>query len=196
MALISTRKKGPVHRKAHVARTGPGQVHLNVLARCRKSFAAARNFRELVTLVREAEKKLTAAGIDDVDDRVTALRGLYYGTEWSTDFLKEKSTTRNLGFRRYTATAFDPPDVRPFLECNLGKALQGSQDCKDAGRLVDFGHLIIGLDSRRKWVSRSYNFAEGGTGLEIVTWLGDLGGGAAMLAKDRVEKPDTLRSVG
>jgi hypothetical protein len=55
--------------------------------------------------------------------------------------------------------------------------------------MFDFGHLIIGLDARRKRMSRSWHFSEGGTGLELVTWLGDLGGGAAMLAKDRIAAP-------
>lgn len=134
---------------------------------------------------------MVAEGMDDWEERVAGLRGLYYGTEWSTDFEQEKSTTRNLGFRKYTASLGDPTDVRPILECGIARSLQRSQDVRDGKNLLDFGHLVIGLDARRKRMARSWKFAEGGTGLEICTWLGDLGGGAAMLAKDRIRNPGT-----
>lgn len=189
MGLARIRSNEPVRRKAVVARSGAGTVHLNVLSRCRKVYQPAKTFRQLVALVRAAEEKLIESGMTDWEDRVSALRGLYYGTTWSTDYQKEQSNTRNFGFRRYTASPLDPDDVLPVLECNLGRSLQKSQDVHDGKHLLDWGHLIIGLDARRKVLARTWNFSEGGTGLEICTWLGDLGGGAAMLAKDRVKNP-------
>lgn len=191
MGFVDLRTNQPVRRRATVARSAQGTVHLNVLSRCRKVYQPARSFKELVALVRAAEERMLAQGMDDWEDRVAALRGLYYGTEWSTDFEKEKSTTRNLGFRKYTASPADPDDVRPMLECGIARSLQRSQDVKDGKNLLDFGHFVIGLDARRKRLARSWNFSEGGTGLEICTWLGDLGGGAAMLAKDRIDHPGT-----
>jgi hypothetical protein len=70
--------------------------------------------------------------------------------------------------------------------------LQKSQDMRDGGRHFDFGHLIIGVDARASFRTRSLPLAGmGGTGLEISTWLGDLGGGAAMLAFTRGSAPST-----
>jgi hypothetical protein len=119
------------------------------------------------------------------------LRGLYYGTEWSVDFGKERSVVRNVGFQVYTAST-TPPDPRRCLDCGLFEALKQSQDVTDRGRALDFGHLMIGLDARRSRVARSVPIpSQGGPGLAIATWLGDLGGGAAMLARRRVTVPTT-----
>ena len=159
---------------------------------CSKTFTKAGNFRQLVDLVRAAETKLIGCGKADVGDRINILRGIYYGTEWSADFRDEKSSVRNRGFQTFTGTLLAPDDPRPCLDCNLFEALQASQDVNDGKRKVDFGHLIIGLDARRSWTARNVPMAPGGaSGLALATWVGDLGGGAAMLAKDRVAKPAT-----
>jgi hypothetical protein len=69
------------------------------------------------------------------------------------------------------------------------------------GRHLDFGHLMIGLDARYdpQFASKVFypvlgglkNIDLGGTGTELVTWLGDLGGGAARLASLRSTTPAT-----
>jgi hypothetical protein len=159
---------------------------------CSKTFTKAANFKQLVDLVRAAETKLIGCGKGDVGDRINILRGIYYGTEWSADFRDEKSSVRNRGFQTFTGTLFAPDDPRPCLDCNLFEALRASQDVSDGKRKVDFGHLLIGLDARRSWTARNAPMAPGGaSGLALSTWVGDLGGGAAMLAKDRVARPAT-----
>jgi hypothetical protein len=166
---------------------------------CTTQYQRATNFQSLINLVRAAETKLNAAGITSTREQVHALRGIYYGTTWSQDYAVERSTTRNEGFQRFTRPSLDPSrsvprDVQPLLDCGLFAALQSSQDITDGIRHVDFGHLIIGLDARYDPAFTSniqypvmlMNIDLGGTGLELVTWLGDLGGGAAALASRRV----------
>ncbi len=173
------------HELVHTLQQGPQTIRRDGPA-CTTTFRPARSFAELISLVTEAETRLSAAGYTSVEDRIHVLRGIYYGTTWSADYLKERSPVRNLGFQTYTAS-LTPDDPRPHLPCNLFEALRGSQDVTDGGRHVDFGHLIIGLDARRSRIARSVPIpSQGGTGLEISTWLGDLGGGAGSLAVDRV----------
>ncbi len=156
---------------------------------CERSFQPASTFQELVDLVRAAEAKLIACGYTDIGDRIHVLRGIFYGTTWSNDYAVEASAVRNAGFQTYTAS-LEPDDPRACLDCNMFAALAGSQDIVDGGRRVDFGHLIIGLDARRSYVARNVSIpTQGGTGLDISTWLGDLGGGAAMTAFRRVGDP-------
>lgn len=152
--------------------------------------ARARTFRDLIALVRRAEDALIrVAGQSDLADRVTTLRGIYYGTEWSLDYRVERSTIRNLGFLTYTGGSV-PADPRPALGQELFNDLQASQSMTDRGRRIDIGHLLIGVDTRSSAVMRTVPIpGQGGTGLEIVTWLGDLGGGAASLAFRRVTNP-------
>jgi len=135
------------------------------------------------------------------------------------DYLKaqgggEKSETRNEGFQRFTRPSEDaaksvPVDVRPMLDCNLFDALRDSPEVVDpSGRHVDVGHLVIGLDARfdPAFMNEATYSADlklftkevslGGTGVEIVTWLGDLGGAAANLAIKRVGSPkESVSSV-
>lgn len=157
--------------------------------------ARARTFRDLIELIRRAEEALVrVAGQSDPADRVTTLRGIYYGTEWSLDYRVERSTIRNLGFLTYTGGSV-PADPRPALGQELFSDLQASQSMNDRGRRIDIGHLLIGLDTRASTVMRSVPIpGQGGSGLEIVTWLGDLGGGTASLAFQRVRNPGA--SVG
>ena len=184
-------------------------------AQCATPYKKATSFRELIDLVRAAESKLSAAGIATPKDQIHALRGIYYGTTWSHDYAVETSVTRNEGFQRFTRPSMDPAksvpsDVRSVLDCHLFEALQESQDMVDpGGRQIDFGHLIIGLDARSDPSFSSnisypvplpmgmgtYGVPLGGTGTELVTWLGDLGGGAANLAIQRVSAPGTSASA-
>lgn len=150
---------------------------------------AARNFSQLIRLVEAAEKKLIKAGQTDPLLRITTLRGIYYGAKWSKDYQTEKSGVRNWGFWAFTGCQ-DPPDPSPALGDKLFKALQASQDIIDRRYRIDLGHVLIGLDARKSSVSRSSSIPTmGGSGLELCTWLGDLGGGAANLAFRRIKNP-------
>jgi hypothetical protein len=158
---------------------------------CPTRFTRATSFAALIALVRAAETRLAACGFATAAERVHVLRGLYYGTDWSMDFQVERSPVRNAAFQIYTAST-TPADPRPCLNCGLFEALRASAEVRDGARSLDFGHLMIGLDARRSAIARSVTLpAQGGTGLAISTWLGDLGGGAAMLAARRVSAPAT-----
>ncbi|MCP2025456.1 hypothetical protein L1276_000596 [Flavobacterium sp. HSC-32F16] len=134
-------------------------------------------------------------GQDDMGSRINTLRGIYYGTEWSLDYSVEKSSARNFAFNRYTGCNVDA-DARKVLKCsedckaNLYKSLFDSPEVfENQYKAVDFGHLIIGLDSRRGWRARNVSIpTQGGTGLELNNWVGDLGGGTANLSLQRVTK--------
>jgi hypothetical protein len=161
---------------------------------CATLHRPARSFRALVDLVRAAEAQLSACGYTTADARIHVLRGIYYGTTWSADYAVEQSAVRNLGFQTYTAST-TPDDPRSCLRCGMFDALRGSQDVVDGTRRVDFGHLIIGMDARRSYIARNIPIpSQGATGLAISTWVGDLGGGAGMLALSRVTTP-TRRAV-
>ena len=155
-------------------------------------YRKATNFAELVRLVKAAEDILISNGHTEVDDRMKILRGIYYGTTWSMDYQKEGSEARNLGFDVYTASTSRPTDPRQMLGNDLFRALRATPELSDGTRKVDWGHLIIGLEARSKTIAREAALpVQGGTGLEITTWLGDLGGGAGMLAMRRRTKPAT-----
>ena len=151
--------------------------------------ARATDFRELVSLVERAETALINGGeYSDFADRLSALRGVYYGTPWSRDFVAEGSQIRNLGFTVFTGFS-RPPDPRAVLGDSLFADLQASQDVRDGLYRLDLGHALIGLEARNSTVARTVTIpTQGGTGLEIVTWLGDLGGGAANLAWNRARR--------
>lgn len=188
--MPNTNRKARPKRRVAVAASPKRAPVLVTLRKCPKTFVKAHDFRSLLELIREAERRLLACGLDDVEEHISILRGLYYGTEWSVDFKTEKSEARNVGFRLFTATPTDVMDPTAQFDCGLFDALQASQDAIERGRQFDFGHAIIGIDCRRKVASRLMNIPfNGGTGLELCTWLGDLGGGAAMLAVDRGMNP-------
>jgi hypothetical protein len=156
-----------------------------------KNYQPAKNFRQLIDLVRATEESLIANDYDDVEDRIHVIRGIYYGTVWSADYQGEKSPVRNAGFQVYTNSS-TPDDPRPFLKNNLFESMRQSRDVQEGDRYVDFSHLIIGMDARRSLIARNTTLPmQGGTGLELSTWLGDIGGGAGMLAKDRVSSPNS-----
>jgi hypothetical protein len=160
--------------------------------------AVATTFAGVVDLIRKAEYALVKnAAQTDPKDRACTLRGIYYGMEWSLDYKKESKRSeagariRNIGFLTYTGGNM-PADPRPALGPNLFADLQGSQSIHDHGRGIDVGHVLIGLETRASRAMRTVPLAgQGGTGIEIVTWLGDLGGGAASLARRRVTDPTT-----
>src|SRR6266699_56733 len=160
--------------------------------------AAATTFAGVVDLIRKAEVALIKnAAQTDPKDRACTLRGIYYGTEWSLDYKVESKRSetgariRNIGFLTYTGGNL-PADPRPALGPQLFADLQGSQSIHDHGRGIDVGHVLIGLETRASSVMRTVPLAgQGGTGIEIVTWLGDLGGGVASLARRRVTNPNT-----
>lgn len=202
-----------------------------------KDYKPAASFTELIELIKVAEQKLKAAG-QDVNTRIKTLRGVYYGTTWSLDFVKaEGSAMRNLGFTYFLygasamstannafqqllgsqekvepAAAYVPMNPQAILGPKLFEALRNSYEVTNAnGRKVDVGHLIIGLEARlsksnsqeRRQVVDPRDLTSifstpkqmGGTGLELTTWVGDLGGGAALLAQTRVNAPNASAKI-
>lgn len=158
----------------------------------------ATNFAQLIPLIQRAESMLISAGISDVEDRIPYLRGIYYGTPWSLDYSLEHSNIRNRlfnGFTRPSLHTFNMPgDPRPYLECGVFEALFNSAEIKKStdGRALDWGHVIIGLESRINATARTGMLPPfGGSGLECNTWLGDLGGGAGTCAYRRSVAPST-----
>lgn len=170
-------------------------ITLNVECSCEKS-KPAKNFKELVELVKQAEEVLILNGYDEMGDRIHILRGIYYGTKWSLDYNVEKSTMRNIAFNIPYTTTTTPPDAREKLKClkdckaDIFNSLYKSYEVFETPyKAVDFGHLIIGLEARRSIVAKSVHVpSQGGTGLEICTWVGDLGGGVGKLSVDRIKK--------
>lgn len=174
---------------------------------CATTYTRATSFTTLIDLIRAAETKMAAAGIASTQEQIHSLRGIYYGTTWSHDFSVEHSTTRNEGFQRFTRpsaadpTLTTPRDIQTILDCGLFTALFNSQDVVDGTRHVDFGHLLIGLDARidpALTTNVQYpvaggimNIDMGGSGTELVTWLGDLGGAAASLSVKRTSVAST-----
>lgn len=160
--------------------------------------AAATSFSGVVDLLRKAEAALIKkASQTDPKDRACTLRGIYYGTPWSLDYKVESKRSeagariRNIGFLAYTGGNV-PADPRPALGAALFDDLQQSQSIHDHGLGIDIGHVLIGLETRGSLVMRTVPLAgQGGTGIEIVTWLGDLGGGVASLARRRAVAPGT-----
>jgi Domain of unknown function (DUF4157) len=175
------------HELAHVALghgTAAPDLALRQTATDQRSRATS--MQAYVALVREAERRLIAVGHTSADDRIRMLSGLYYGTPWSKDRDVMGSDVRDRGFQIYTARAGPGDDPRPILGRSLFQALKDSQDV--AG--VDMGHAIIGINARASATSRSIPIpGHGATGLELVTWVGDLGGATARLAADRVRTP-------
>jgi len=156
-------------------------------------FRRATTIAAYIDLIREAEKRLIASGVTTVDERIQVLSGIYYGTDWSLDFEVMKDFGRDAGFWLFTGRAGQGADPRPILGKSLFEALKRSQDVADPkiGK-VDIGHMIIGLNARSSLIARSVDIpGHGATGLELVTWVGDLGGAAAQLARARLSAPKT-----
>ncbi len=175
---------GFVQKKGDPAATGSAATGGAVDPFPTEKHAAAKSFAALVSLIELAETRLNGAG-HDTASVIHILRGIFYGTKWSMDNKVENSEMRNTAFQIYTAST-TPDDPGPIIGKSLFLALRNSAEVKDpSGKFSDIGHLMIGLDAR-DWVSRSVNIpTQGGTGQAINTWLGDLGGGAGMLAMKR-----------
>lgn len=189
----------------HVIRSAPTPAGSSAKsatgAACTTVSKPAKTSSDFVSLVRVAETKMTAAGISGNPEKIKILRGLYYGTPFSVDFLDQKSASRIAGFQTFTGTGIKyPRDPVSLFDCGLYQALQLSEDINAKGAKVDVGHLLIALDARNAQLgpvpTPNLPFPGfGGSGVEIVTWLGDLGGGAASLALDRASSPGSLPSV-
>jgi len=183
------------HELFHALREPPSGAVLRrqqATGGARGSFTPARTIVAYISLVREAEKRMIAAGISSVDDRIQILSGIYYGTDWSLDLEKEKSQAREVAFRVYTARTTQGRDPRPVLGQSLFDALKASQDVAVPGIPdLDIGHALIGLNARSSgWTSRNVSIpTQGGTGLELSTWVGDLGAATGRLADDRTHTP-------
>ncbi|HTB23577.1 MAG TPA: hypothetical protein VK914_12845 [bacterium] len=150
--------------------------------------ARASDLAGLVALLKLAAARLGSAGLD-FGARLRLLRGIYYGTTHSLDFEKRRSGLRNLGFNLYLRS-WPPADPSPLLGAELVRALKDSSEIRHAGCAVDIGHVFVGLEARSHLSTRRLNLiAQGGTGLELVTWVGDLGGAAGLLAVERMDRP-------
>ena len=150
----------------------------------------ARNFDELTQLLRLAGQRLRARGLP-LSQRLRSLRGLYYGSPYSLDYERRRSRLRNWGFNCYLQS-LPPADPTPLLGPDLVRALKDSAVVQDGGRCLDVGHVVIGLEARQRRFTRRWPIpTQGGSGLELATWLGDLGGGAGLLALARLEAPAT-----
>lgn len=182
------RGEKPARTRTHPPRQGGG----GAAAPCDQPIRTARTFADYVALVRQAETALIGCGHKDMEQRLHMLSGIYYGTEWSRDYQVEKNSGRNLGFQVFLAKRYGSgDDPRPCLGCGLFESLRRSGD---AGG-VDMGHVLIGMSARMRFLSRYPTFPPtGSTGLEITTWVGDLGGATAKLALDRIKAPGTPAS--
>jgi hypothetical protein len=137
-----------------------------------------------------AAERLVRKGLD-YEARVRLFRGIYYGTTHSLDFEKRRSGLRNLGFNLYLG-GWPPADPTPVVGADLVRTLKDASEITHAGRRVDLGHIFVGLEARCRRLTRRLNLpAQGGTGLELATWIGDLGGAAGLLAIARMDAPAT-----
>jgi hypothetical protein len=143
---------------------------------------AVASFAEYITLIGRADDRLIKHGVTDPETRIHILASIYYGAEWSRDFQVEHSSVRNESFGQFVGRPFSElANPRSTIGPGLFRQLQAAQDVQG----VDMGHMLIGLDARMRAVSREQNFPGLQTsGLEIVTWVGDLGAAAARCAFD------------
>ena len=160
-------------------------------------FVFTRGYKAFIELIKEAEQILVDNEIEDTTEHIHILRGLYYGTVWSVDYEDRKSPKRNIAFNGYSGSS-EPPDPRPLLGATLFNELRQCAEVHDSPtERFDFGHCIIGLDCRNSFLSRNSSVPGhgGGTGFEVCTWLGDLGGGASMLAMKRATTKPPPRAL-
>lgn len=175
----------PPSAKAHPAT----HVRSSSASSCNQPNKRALTITEYIALIRQAESRLAVAGHTTVSDRAHILCGIYYGTTSSLDYSVEHSYLRNAAFQIYTAhsptSGSDPLPVNE-IGCGLFLSLQKSQDVGG----VDMGHILIGIDARMSWTSRIPEMPlTGASGVEVTTWVGDLGGATARLALDRIKNP-------
>lgn len=153
-----------------------------------KAARRAADLTELIGWLRPAVDRMERKGLG-FHARLRMLRGIYYGTRHSLDFEKRRSGLRNLGFNVYLRS-LPPSDPSPLLGAELVRTLKESSEVSHEGRILDIGHVFIGLEARSGLLARGLPFiAQGGTGLELATWVGDLGGAAGLLAVGRMDSP-------
>lgn len=152
-------------------------------------------FKNFLKQLEEVEKTLIRSNnkYENPEERIHVIRGVYYGTEWNIDYQVEKSDVRNRAFQTYTSS-LEPDDIRKHVSSEQYWFLFNSFEIYESSsrrKGFDFGHAIIGLDARASYSSRNIAvpFHGGGTGLEVSTWLGDLGGAAGMLSIKRMKNP-------
>jgi hypothetical protein len=185
------------------------QVHRSRHGGCTEPVNAATSTRDYVRLVGAAEQRLRIAGWS-TERIVHGLTAIYYGSRWSRDFNVEHSATRNAMFEQFTGAPFGGDvDPRAVIGCGLYWSLFDSQDVEG----IDLGHALIGTDARMhldvrtqsvdlahyasiehptlaavgRWLGNLPIVDTRATGLQISTWVGDLGAAAARLAADRNE---------
>lgn len=171
---------------------GVGRPVAPVTSACTRRYQPTSAMAAYIELVRQADLALMACGRRGLEDRLILLSGIYYGTLWSRDYATEHDLGRNAGFSLYTAhmTAASADDPRLCLRCGLFEALRQSQDVTGPSGRVDMGHVLTGLNARMRTASRSVPLpGQGATGMESVTWAGDLGGATGRLAMDRAQRP-------
>ena len=106
------------------------------------------NFTDLINTVRQAEDSLIKHGHPSMKDRIQILRGMYYGTPWSMDALQPSaSLVRDFMFDRYLCS-LEPIKPDKIFGTILFNKLLNSPEVLDGDKGVDWGHIIIGLESR------------------------------------------------
>jgi hypothetical protein len=157
------------------------------------SGGGAKNFNELINVVREVESKLIGGGHTSIKERIEIIRGIFYGKTWSMDRSQSYgSDMRSNGFKTFLCNPTTPLDPRTLLGTTLFNKIKNSAEVIDGNNGVDFGHIIIGLEARLNFCSSKINIiCHESTGLEISTWIGDLGGGSGILAQKRIANPST-----
>lgn len=161
------------------------------------------NYRLYVDLIQQAEKEMLAKGKASLDERLYMLGGIYYATTWSAEYSKLHADDRRKAFERCLRKTYSPlDDPRPVIGAHAYSSLLKNQDVSGT-EPVDMGHLLIGLAARLHPDARGQvmNITDLGgipfvpsgllstksTGLEIMTWVGDLGGATGRLALDRAD---------
>ncbi len=165
------------------------------------------NYSDYANLIASAEAAMIAKGKATIDERLYMLGGIYYATTWSYEYSKNHADDRRKAFERCLHKTYSPADdPRPVIGPGLYTSLFNNQDVSGPNP-VDMGHLLIGLAARLDPDARTqilYITDLGGiphvpfsslstksTGLEILTWVGDLGGAAGRLALDRAKAAAT-----
>jgi hypothetical protein len=189
------------------------QAHPGARRPCREPIHRATSTRDFEQLVAQAEARLRRAGWA-TERIVRGLTSIFYGSTWSREFNEaEHSPARNAMFEQFTGAPLgDDADPRAIIGCGLYESLYASQDV--AG--IDMGHALIGTDARMhdagrtgtqsidlahyarmehsgvavgvaSWLGVLGTVDTRASGLQMSTWVGDLGAAAAMLAAERNE---------
>jgi hypothetical protein len=143
---------------------------------------AAKDLDQYFFLVRCLEQRLGLTRPADAPKVLSLLRQIYYGSaDWTLESGRNPVWDDVVTVRPWSPGT----DPGPMLGKKLFDALQASQTLTDAGKDIDLGHLLTGLDAARKPedVSASIGPFVLDTAVknhEWATWAGDVGSGAAM----------------